>query len=216
MNNSSVTQETEEEYHSDLSRELSLFQLTMLGVGKTTGGGIFLLTSLALGIVGGGGIFIVFVLNGLIALFSSMSFAELASSFPGAGGAYTYLKKSFGSFPGFMAGWINWFAYVVSGSLYAVTFSIYLGSMLRAISVPLILGGNLWLLEDSLTIAIIVFFTVVNYLGAGETGNAAVLIAMIQTGFLGFIGVMGITMSMMEPVRLTNFSLFFHLQQRTF
>ena len=108
-----------------LSRGLGVFQLTMMGAGMMIGAGVFVETGIAIGQSGAGGILLAFALNGLIAIFTAMSFAELCSAMPEAGGAYAQVKKAFGGFTGFISGWMNWFALSVAGSLYAITFSKY-------------------------------------------------------------------------------------------
>ena len=71
---------------SELSRELNLFHITMMGLGMMIGAGVFLGVGNAIGKVGPGGVILTFALNGLIALFTAMSYAELSSAIPRAGG----------------------------------------------------------------------------------------------------------------------------------
>lgn len=54
-----------------LSRTLSLFTITMIGVGGMIGAGIFVLTGIAAGIAGPG-LVLAFILNGLVALLTGM------------------------------------------------------------------------------------------------------------------------------------------------
>ena len=110
---------------TELSRELSLFHITMMGVGMMIGAGVFVSTGIGIGVAGPGGILMVFALNGLLAFLSVMTYAELGSAIPHAGAGYSYVQKSFGGFPGFFSGWISWFAHAVAGSLYAITFAKY-------------------------------------------------------------------------------------------
>jgi nucleotide-binding universal stress UspA family protein len=59
-----------------LSRTLGLFTITMIGVGGMIGAGIFVLTGIAAGIAGPG-LVLVFLLNGVVALFTGMVYAEV-------------------------------------------------------------------------------------------------------------------------------------------
>ena len=68
-----------------LSRDLSLFTITMIGVGAMIGAGIFVLTGIAAG-VAGPALVLAFFLNGLVALLTASAYAELGSAFPEAGG----------------------------------------------------------------------------------------------------------------------------------
>ena len=72
----------------ELSRELSLFHITMMGLGMMIGAGVFLGMGISIGTAGPGGVVLTFALNGLLAMFTAMSFAELSSAIPRAGGAY--------------------------------------------------------------------------------------------------------------------------------
>ncbi len=68
-----------------LSREISLFSVTMIGVGAMIGAGIFVLTGIAAG-VAGPALVLAFILNGAVTLFTAMAYAELGSCFHDAGG----------------------------------------------------------------------------------------------------------------------------------
>ena len=72
-----------------LSRDLNLFTVTMIGVGGMIGAGIFVLTGIAAG-VAGPALIIAFLLNGLVTSLTAMSYAELGSALPGAGGGYAW------------------------------------------------------------------------------------------------------------------------------
>ncbi len=108
---------------SELSREMSLFQVTMMGVGMMIGAGVFVATGIGIGIAGPGGMLLAFTLNGLLAFLAVMTYAELGSALPKAGGGYSYVQESSGGFTGFITGWISWFGHAVAGSLYAITFA---------------------------------------------------------------------------------------------
>ncbi|MBN1425062.1 amino acid permease, partial [Candidatus Fermentibacteria bacterium] len=110
---------------SELSRELSLFHLTMMGLGMMIGAGVFLGIGNSIFHAGPGGVLLTFALNGLLAVLTVMSYAELSSAIPRAGGAYNFARLAFGKGTSFMAGWMEWFAATVAGSMYALTFSIY-------------------------------------------------------------------------------------------
>lgn len=64
----------------------------MIGVGAMIGAGIFVLTGIAAGNSGPAAL-IAFGLNGVITLFTALSYAELSSAIPEAGGGYSFIKK---------------------------------------------------------------------------------------------------------------------------
>ena len=107
-----------------LARHLGLFEATMIGVGAMIGAGIFVLTGIATGNAGPAAL-IAFGLNGVITLFTALSYAELSSAIPEAGGGYSFIKKVMPNSIAFTSGWMLWFAYIVACSLYAKGFGSY-------------------------------------------------------------------------------------------
>ncbi|MEJ2169221.1 MAG: hypothetical protein P8X90_27240, partial [Desulfobacterales bacterium] len=57
------------------SRNLGLFDATMIGIGAMIGAGIFVLTGIAAGEAGPGAL-LSFALNGLVTLLTALSYAE--------------------------------------------------------------------------------------------------------------------------------------------
>ena len=64
----------------------------------------------------------------------SFASAELNSILPVQGGFYRWSRAAFGDFWGFLAGWWNWTASFLLGSVYAVLFADYLGFFFPQIS----------------------------------------------------------------------------------
>jgi APA family basic amino acid/polyamine antiporter len=91
---------------TEFSRNLNLMHITMMGVGMMIGAGVFLGVGNAIRIAGPGGVILTFALNALIAMFTAMSYAELSSAVPKAGGAYNFARIAFGRGPSFWrVGW---------------------------------------------------------------------------------------------------------------
>ncbi|MFT5353733.1 MAG: APA family basic amino acid/polyamine antiporter [Polyangiales bacterium] len=106
------------------SRTIGLLGATYVGVGAIVGGGILVLGGVAFQETGPSAI-IAFAINGVIAILTALSFAEMSSTFPESGGAYTFAKKVLSVRMAFGVGWILWFAYIVAGVLYALGFASY-------------------------------------------------------------------------------------------
>ncbi|MBU1862345.1 MAG: amino acid permease [Candidatus Omnitrophica bacterium] len=193
---------------SELSRELSLFQIIMMGLGMMIGAGVFLGVGNAIYIAGAGGVILTFLLNGIIAMFTACSYAELSSAIPHTGGAYNYTRIGFGRETSFLAGWMEWFASSIAGSLYAVTFAIYIVRYLEVLGLLTWLPVSIFFTEKIVAIAIALFFFYINYLGASETGRVGALFTLGQTIFLVCIGLVGIAVVCKEPSRLQNFQPF--------
>jgi APA family basic amino acid/polyamine antiporter len=203
--------ESKTEYHkisTEFSRNLTLLQITMMGVGMMIGAGVFLGVGNAVKVAGPGGVILTFALNAVIALFTAMSYAELSSAIPRAGGAYNFARIAFGRGTSFLAGWMEWFASSVAGSLYAVTFALYTVHYLTQLSIIHASGFQLILVEKVAAILIAGFFIYINYRGASETGTMGTIFTLGQTVTLAFIALVGIAGAIADPARLANFQPF--------
>ncbi|MBN2372577.1 amino acid permease [bacterium] len=193
---------------SELSRELSLFYITMMGVGMMIGAGVFLGIGNAMYFSGPGGLMLTFAINGVIAMFTAMSYAELSSAIPRAGGAYNYARIGFGRGISFIAGWMEWLASTVAGSLYAVTFAIYIVRYMEVLGLlkwnPFTAAVN----EKFVILIVAGFFLYINYRGATETGKIGAFFSLGQTISLLLIGVVGIIVVIKDPIRFQNFKPF--------
>jgi len=189
---------------SELSRELSLFHITMMGLGMMIGAGVFLGIGNAIYVAGPGGVILTFTLNGVIALFTALSYAELSSAIPRAGGAYNFARLAFGRGTSFTAGWMEWFASCVAGSLYAVTFAIYTVRYFEGLKLLNWLPFSTPVIEKIVAFLIASFFLYINYRGASEAGKIGALFTLGQTVFLIFIGLVGVIVVAIDPSRLQN------------
>ncbi len=110
---------------STSQRTLGLFDSVGIGVGAIVGGGILALAGTAL-FETGAGAWLAFLLNGLIAVITALSFAELSTVFPQSGGTYLFAKRVLSVGAAFSVGWIVWFASIVAAALYAIGFAAFL------------------------------------------------------------------------------------------
>ncbi len=171
-----------------LSREMGLADTTLIGVGAMIGAGIFVLTGIAAG-VAGPALIVVFVLNGIVALITAMSYAELGSCYHDAGGGYLWVKEGLPKWNGFLSGWMSWFAHAVACSLYAIGFGAYFEETLHELGVTL---PHILFLppQKVLAAAVAILFAYVNFRGASETGKvgnlvtiAKIIVLMVFIGF---------------------------------
>jgi amino acid transporter/nucleotide-binding universal stress UspA family protein len=163
------------------ARELGVFDATMMGVGALIGAGIFVLTGIAAGVAGPASI-LAFALNGVVTLFTALSYAELASAVPEAGGGYSFVKKAFPEPWAFTAGWMAWFARIVACSLYALGFSSYFWEFVNIYIHPLydLVVGNIgYGLSLSLVTALGgLFFISLNYRGSSASAKTENVITL--------------------------------------
>ncbi|GAA2444860.1 amino acid permease [Streptomyces mauvecolor] len=112
-----------------LKRSLGMWQLTMISIGATLGTGIFVVLGEAVP-KAGPAVTISFVLAGLTALFSALSYAELAGSIPVAGSSYSYAYATLGELIAWICGWCLILEYGVSVAAVAVGWGQYLNEFL--------------------------------------------------------------------------------------
>ena len=190
---------------TDLSRDMSLFDVTFIGVGAMIGAGVFALTGFAAGLAGPA-LTLAFLLNGLVATFTAISYAELGAAFPEAGGGYLWVKEALVDPNGFYAGWMSWFAHAVACSLYAITFGTFLVELIHyAGYLPpideILLFGLITgpMLEKLFAVAMVSLFAFINYRGAEETGTAGIVVTGIKIVVLGIFVGFGILATLNTP-----------------
>jgi basic amino acid/polyamine antiporter, APA family len=110
--------ETHETGH-ELKRAVSATQLTAMGVGAIIGTGIFVVIGKG-AILAGPGVILSFILAAVACVFSALSYAELASSIPVSGSAYTYAYATLGELVAWIIGWDLILEYGVSVAAVAV------------------------------------------------------------------------------------------------
>src|SRR3954465_16045389 len=126
-----------------LKRAVGVLDLTALGIGAVIGTGIFVIIGEAIG-TAGPSIIISFALAGVTCLFSAFSYAELASSIPVSGSAYTYGYATLGELVAWIIGWDLILAYGVSVAAVAGGWGGYLKSLLDSlfgITIPESIAG---------------------------------------------------------------------------
>lgn len=120
-----------------LSRVLSAFDLTLLGIGAIIGTGIFVLTGVAAATQAGPAVVLAFVIAGVACTFAALSYAELASSVGGCGSAYGYSYAAFGELIAWIIGWDLILEYGVAVAAVANGWSGYFNNALTAIGIGL-------------------------------------------------------------------------------
>lgn len=147
-----------------LQRKLNLFDAVMLVVGNVVGAGIFTTSGFLAGELADPRLFIgIWIVGGLLTLCGALTYAEMTSMFPRSGGDYLFLKAAYGSWAGFLLGWIC-FWIINPGSI--AVLSIALVKYLTGFSV---LAGVIH--EKLLAVAVVALFTLINYRGVRLTGT---------------------------------------------
>ena len=99
----------------------------------------------------------------------SLVSAELTTAMPVEGGFYRWVRAAFGDFWGFLAGWWNWLASFLLGSVYAVLFADYLGFYF-----PQLTGWKHYLVA----LAMVAVITYINVRGIDMVGKFATVLGI--------------------------------------
>ncbi|MGZ9099460.1 MAG: amino acid permease [Brevundimonas sp.] len=127
----SVAQIQKEAAKSELKRTLGPINLMSLGIGAIIGAGIFVLTGQVAAANAGPAIMLSFVVAGIACGLAGLCYAELASTMPVSGSAYTYAYGTMGEIFAWIMGWLLVLEYGVAASTVAVGWSGYVVSILN-------------------------------------------------------------------------------------
>ncbi len=119
-----------------MKNKINLFDATNIVVGSMIGSGIFLVPSIIANYLPNGWyIIILWIIGGLITITGALTYAEISNKIPEQGGQYSYLKKLYNDFIGFLFAWTLFFV-IQSGTIAAVAiaFAKYLGTFFNFIS----------------------------------------------------------------------------------
>lgn len=119
-----------------LVRSFGVLHLTMISVGATLGTGILVVLGDSVP-VAGPAIWISFVIAGVAALFSAVSYAEMAGLVPVAGSSYSYTYATLGEGMAWICGWCLVLEYAVSVAAVAVGAGQYVNQALAAFGAAL-------------------------------------------------------------------------------
>lgn len=211
-----------------LKRELSLFQVTVYGVGIILGAGVYALLGTGAGFAGNM-LWLSFILGAVIACFTGLSYAELSSSYPKEAAEYVYTKKAFNKKSlSLFVGLVMIFAGVVSAATVALGFGNYFSYLFGG--APVLVAGGLILLlsflnyhgiKESarfneiatfieilglfLVIAVGLFFigkSDINYFAAPDGINGVIIaVAVIFFAYIGFEEVANISEEVKNPTK---------------
>lgn len=122
-----VQRETET---STLKRTLGPWNLVFLGIGCIIGAGIFVRTGNAAALHAGPAVLLSFLVAGVVCGLAGLCYAELSSTLPVSGSAYTYSYTTVGEFAAWIMGGLLLLEYGLAASVVAVGWSGYVVSLL--------------------------------------------------------------------------------------
>src|SRR3546814_467557 len=187
----------------------------LFGIGAIIGTGIFVLTS-AGAQKAGPGLMLSFVIAGLVCIVAALCYAEIASSVPVSGSAYTYTYATMGEFLAWTVGWALVLEYAIAASAVSVGWSGYfVGTILNEFlgihlpawlsAGPLALGGAEGGFMNLPAFAIALLITCLLVIGTSESAKFnAVLVSIKVTALTVFVG-LTLTSAYFDPDRFNPF-----------
>lgn len=155
-----------------LARRLGLVDAVTLGLASMIGAGVFVVFAPAAE-VAGSGLLIGLVIAAIVAACNALSSAQLAATYPSAGGAYVYGREQLGEWAGFLAGWSFVVGKTASCAAMALAFATYV-------------APDAW--ERPLALAAVVALVVINCLGITRTALAArIIVAVVIAALVGVL-----------------------------
>ena len=158
---------------SGLTRGLGFKESLGIVVGTIIGTGIFLKSGIMSQTVGSPAVVLIaWVVAGLLSLAGALTYAELGSLFPKAGGEFVYVKETYGQLPSFLYGWMRfWIGTPGSIAAYAVGSATFLSALA---------GGFDPLLLQAIAISFIVVFSLLNCLTVSFGGRLQVVMTSLK------------------------------------
>jgi amino acid transporter/nucleotide-binding universal stress UspA family protein len=159
-----------------LKRQLNLSQVVMLGAAGTIGAQIFVLTGHAAGMAGPVAVLALLV-GGLLSYSIALNYCELATSYPVAGGAMSYVREAYGTgLLSYLVGTMDCLSSTFYAALSAVGF---------AYSLQLLVPG---LPIVPVAVVVVLAFVALNLFGVTKVGNAQVILGgILLVGFAIYI-----------------------------
>ncbi|MFA9389067.1 MAG: amino acid permease [Prolixibacteraceae bacterium] len=181
------------ENHVTFKRNIGLFMATMIGIGAMMGPGIFALPGLLASMVGPLGI-LVYLVMGILTLFTALNYSELGAAIPIAGGGYSFTSRTLSRPLAFFTGWFFWIGNTLGCAMYAIIFALTIKTYFwPAVNIPLVV------------LATTLVFTLINFKGMSEAlklitvMNLIELIILIGVAVLGFSSVKAPNLEPLAP-----------------
>ena len=192
-------------------RELGLLDSTMIVIGSMIGSGIFIVSSDIARTLGSPVyLLLVWLITGAVTIIAALSYGELASMMPHAGGQYVYLREAYNPLIGFLYGW-TLFLVIQTGTIaaVAVAFAKFTGVLIPWFSetnVLLTVAGLKISAAQLLAIASIAVLTSINLRGLKTGKFVQDIFTITKTIALFGLILLGIFIARNANVVASNFS----------
>ncbi|XP_056844810.1 cationic amino acid transporter 7, chloroplastic-like [Raphanus sativus] len=178
-----------------MSRTLRWYDLVGLGIGGMIGAGVFVTTGRASRLFAGPSIVVSYAIAGLCALLSAFCYTEFAVHLPVAGGAFSYIRITFGEFPAFITGANLIMDYVMSNAAVSRGFTAYLGSAfgLSTSEWRFVVSGlpNGFNEIDPVAVLVVLAVTFITCYSTRESSKVNMVLTALHIAFIVFVIAMG-------------------------
>jgi APA family basic amino acid/polyamine antiporter len=183
----------------ELKKTLGLLDTTALSVGAIIGGGIFVVIGITAGLAGSA-LVISMLIASLIALFTAISFSELAKWQAVEGSVYEYAHQLISHFSGFLAGLMWIVSNTFIGAAVSLGFAYYLTAAIPGLQTNLVAAS------------LCLIFTIINFIGARKSALLNTLLVVTKLFALFFFIIFGafyIDSSNFIPFSIINSNVFY-------
>ncbi|KAK9061362.1 hypothetical protein SSX86_018543 [Deinandra increscens subsp. villosa] len=179
-----------------MKKTLRWYDLICFGVGGMVGAGVFVTTGTASHDKAGPAVVLSYAIAGFCALLSAFCYTEFAVHMPVAGGAFSYIRVTFGEFMAFLTGANLIMDYVFSNAAVARSFTTYLGTAIgvsaeskwRITITSLPKGFNQ---IDFIAVVVIIVLTVIICYSTRESSVLNMILTALHILFILFVIIMG-------------------------
>ncbi|KAF5770532.1 putative amino acid/polyamine transporter I, cationic amino acid transporter [Helianthus annuus] len=183
-------------YGGSMRKTLRWYDLICFGVGGMVGAGVFVTTGTASHDKAGPAVVLSYAIAGFCALLSAFCYTEFAVHMPVAGGAFSYIRVTFGEFMAFLTGANLIMDYVFSNAAVARSFTTYLGTAIgvsaeskwRITITSLPKGFNE---IDFIAVLVIIILTVIICYSTRESSVLNMILTALHIIFIMFVIIMG-------------------------
>jgi amino acid transporter len=170
---------------------LSVFDATMITVGIVIGAGIFQTPTMVAGIAGTPTLMMLaWVLGGVLSLVGALTYAELATTYPSAGGDYTFLSRAYGRHVSFLFAWARSMV-ICTGSIALLGF--ILGDYLTRLF-------NLGPYSSAIYAALaVLLLTAVNLVGLRSSSRIQNTLTLLEISGVLLVAIAGMTLDAAPP-----------------
>jgi APA family basic amino acid/polyamine antiporter len=180
-----------------LVRALGLLAAISIIIGNVIGTGVFLKARVMTCNLGSPTwVLIAWIAAGFLSLAGALTYAELTSMKPEAGGEYVFLRDAFGKASSFLFGWMQIFiAKPGSQAAASVAFAIGMNDFLDKKLAQTLFHTNIFGTDFEITtlqivaIMVIIIFTTINCATVSLSGKVATVLTFVKIGLIVFVGV---------------------------